>query len=264
MPSIDPSHPGFTLLEPTNCLSWEIDRKAAAVSLVTASLSHGERKSALEDIRCTIDPGEFVFLVGPTGSGKSSFLKLITREFKPDDGEVWVQGEEVTNLPQREIPLLRRKMGVVFQDFRLLPERTVFENVAFALRVIGAPMKEIGPRTWEAIRTVGLSQAAKKFPRQISGGEQQRTAIARAIVNRPPLLLADEPTGNLDPTTSAEIMDVLRQINDSGTTVIIATHDERMVDYYRKRVIALENGRIVRDEARGSYNKQDHRHLYPG
>lgn len=255
--------PPFDYLSESTRIREMVDPNAA-VQLAGVTLQHDGRRTALDDISCSINPGEFVFLVGATGSGKSSFLKLLTREFRPTQGQVCVFGRDITDLKASMVPLLRRQMGVVFQDFRLLKDRTVFENVAFALRVIGVPSREIGPRVFNALRRVGLAAASKKFPGEISGGEQQRAAVARAIVNEPKMLLADEPTGNLDPDTSWEIMDLLRTINQSGATVVMATHNSAIVDDFRKRVIQLRNGRIVRDERRGAYSEQRNCTLYPG
>jgi cell division transport system ATP-binding protein len=223
------------------------------VEAVDVCLKHEEQTVALQDVRFRIECGEFVFVVGHTGSGKSSLLRLLNHELKPTSGQVWVDGQDVARMRPREIPALRRKIGVVFQDFRLLPDRTIEENVAFALRVIGVHGKELRARTFDALERVGLMSKGKMRPGQVSGGEQQRAAVARAIVNRPALLIADEPTGNLDPETSREIMRLLEQINESGTTVLVATHDQQVVDHMRRRVIELHRGHLVRDEARGRY-----------
>lgn len=223
------------------------------VELMYATLRHREQNLALHDVCFRVERREFVFLVGPTGSGKSSLLRLINRELKPTSGEVWVDGEDVARMEPRQIPSLRRKIGVVFQDFRLLPERTLEENVAFTLRAIGIHGREMKARTWEALERVGLAGKGKSYPNQVSGGEQQRAAVARALVNQPQLLLADEPTGNLDPETSLGIMELLEQINKSGTTVLVATHDHHNVDVMCKRVVGLRDGQVVRDEAYGRY-----------
>lgn len=223
------------------------------VEAVDVWLKHEEQTVALQDVRFRVDRGEFVFVVGHTGSGKSSLLRLLNHELKPTSGQVWVDGQDVAQMRPREIPALRRKIGVVFQDFRLLPDRTIEENVAFALRVIGVHGKELRARTFDALDRVGLMSKGKMRPGQVSGGEQQRAAVARAIVNRPALLIADEPTGNLDPETSREIMRLLEQINESGTTVLVATHDQQVVDRMRRRVIELHRGQMVRDEAQGRY-----------
>ncbi|WP_051275895.1 cell division ATP-binding protein FtsE [Desulfovirgula thermocuniculi] len=203
---------------------------------------------ALEDINLHVRKGEFVFLVGPTGAGKTTLLKLIFREELPTRGQVIFNGRNIARLRPREVPYLRRRIGIVFQDFRLLPTKTVYENVAFALEVTGTSGREIRRRVPEVLRLVGLEEKMHAFPAQLSGGEQQRVGIARAIVNNPPLLVADEPTGNLDPNTSWEIMDLFCRINAAGTTVIVATHAWDMVGAMDKRVVVLEGGRITRDD----------------
>lgn len=208
---------------------------------------------ALEDINVEIKAGEFVFLVGPSGAGKSTFIRLISREIEPTSGQIFVDGVDVMKLKRRDISYLRRQLGIVFQDFRLLNNRTAYENVAFAMQVIEAPSHKIRRRVEEVLELVGLKDRGDAYPGEMSGGEQQRIAIARAIVNDPLLVIADEPTGNLDPETSMEIMNIFSQINANGTTIIMATHDKTMVDYMQKRVIALENGRIVRDDRKGVY-----------
>jgi cell division transport system ATP-binding protein len=208
---------------------------------------------ALDDISLEIEDGEFTFLVGPSGSGKSTFLRLLLREEKATSGEVIVNGKDIAKMRSWKVPAFRRGMGAVFQDFRLLPEKTVTQNVAFALEVIGAPKSAVGPAVADALDLVGLTEMADRKPGQLSGGEQQRVALARAFVNKPPILIADEPTGNLDPATSLGIMRLLDRINRTGTTVIMATHDAAIVDQMRKRVIELVGGHIIRDEARGVY-----------
>jgi len=208
---------------------------------------------ALHDVTVEIDKGEFVFLVGPSGSGKTTFIRLLLREEHPDAGRIWVAGREIGHLSQWRVPYLRRNIGCVFQDFRLLPNKTVFENVAFALEVIGRPKHVITAQVPQVLDLVGLSKKRDSLPGQLSGGEQQRVAVARAFVNRPLVLLADEPTGNLDPATSQGIMRLLDRINRTGTTVVIATHDASMVDQMRRRVIELDHGSLVRDQARGVY-----------
>ncbi len=208
---------------------------------------------ALRDVSVSIPPGEFVFLVGPTGSGKSTFLKLIQRIEQPSTGRVVLDGRDVGALPSAEIPYLRRRLGVVFQEFKLLPDRSVADNVAFALRVTDVDPVEIAPRVQWALETVGLATRASDVPARLSGGEQQRVCLARAIVNRPRVLLADEPTGNLDPEAAWEIMHLLSAINLRGTTVLVTTHNSTLVDVLRRRVIALHAGRVVRDESRGLY-----------
>ncbi|MGZ5307930.1 MAG: cell division ATP-binding protein FtsE [Solirubrobacterales bacterium] len=211
----------------------------------------------LERATLRVDKGEFVFLVGPTGCGKTTLIKLLIRELKPTEGEVLIAGRDIAKLPESKIPFLRRRIGTVFQDFKLLPNRSVYDNVAYALQVIGAPRKEIKAKVPDALRLVGLAEKIKSYPEQLSGGEQQRLSIARAFVNHPPLLLADEPTGNLDPETSVGIMQLLYRINRTGTTVVVVTHDREMVDKMRRRVIALDEGRIVRDEAAGMYAEDE-------
>ncbi|EYR63254.1 hypothetical protein N866_01720 [Actinotalea ferrariae CF5-4] len=210
-------------------------------------------RPALDDVDLEVERGEFVFLVGASGSGKSTFLRLVLREERPTAGRVFVAGKDLSTLSTWKVPHLRRQIGAVFQDFRLLPNKTVFENVAFALQVIGKPKHHILTTVPDTLELVGLGGKEKRRPHELSGGEQQRVAIARAFVNRPPILLADEPTGNLDPTTSVGIMRLLDRINRTGTTVVMATHDDEIVDQMRKRVIELENGRMVRDQSRGVY-----------
>ena len=210
-------------------------------------------KPSLHDISLQIYAGEFVFLVGHSGSGKSTFIKLITLELKPSSGHIYVADEDLTTMRDWRVPYLRRNIGCVFQDFKLLPNKTVFENVSFALEVIGKSRHVIKTQVPEVLRLVGLQDKLNKRPDQLSGGEQQRVSIARAIVNRPPLLVCDEPTGNLDPQTSRGIMDLLERINRTGTTVLVATHDREMVDNMRRRVIALDNGQLTRDQDRGVY-----------
>lgn len=208
---------------------------------------------ALDNASLRVDRGEFVFLVGPTGCGKSTLIKLLIRELEPTEGEVEIAGRDINTLPEHQIPLLRRRIGTVFQDFKLLPDRNVYDNVAYALQVIGASRGEIKAKVPDALRLVGLSDKLQNRPHELSGGEQQRLSIARAFVNHPPLLLADEPTGNLDPQTSVGIMQLLHRINRTGTTVVVVTHDRDTVDKMRRRVIALDSGRVVRDQSAGVY-----------
>ena len=212
--------------------------------------------TGVDHLSLTIEDGEFVFLVGESGSGKSTLLKLLMRDLVPSEGTITVDGKDITKLRRKKVAELRRNMGIIFQDYRLLQKRTVYENVAFALEVIEVPTRKIRRSVPAALNLVGLSHKSKNYPNEISGGEQQRTAIARAIVNNPPLLLADEPTGNLDPRNSQEIMEVLDAINNRGTTVIVATHDRAIVDAMKKRVIHLENGVIVRDSMGGGYDDE--------
>jgi len=208
---------------------------------------------ALRDVSLDVAKQEFVFLVGPTGSGKSTLLRLLTREDRPDSGKIWVAGKDIGQLGSWKIPLLRRNLGCVFQDFKLLPNKTAYENVAFALEVIGRPSHVIRQQVPAVLDLVGLSKKRDHFPSELSGGEQQRVSIARAFVNRPLILLADEPTGNLDPSTSVGIMRLLDRINRTGTTVVMATHDSGIVDTMRRRVVELDRGALVRDQARGVY-----------
>ena len=208
---------------------------------------------ALQDVNLDIQKGEFVFLVGPSGSGKSTFLRLLLKEDEPDTGRIWVAGKDIAQLSTWKVPYLRRNIGCVFQDFRLLPNKTVHENVAFALEVIGRPKHVVESQVPQILDLVGLESKHSNLPHELSGGEQQRVAIARAFVNRPLILLADEPTGNLDPTTSVGIMRLLDRINRTGTTVVMATHDQSIVDSMRRRVVELDRGAMVRDQARGVY-----------
>ncbi|HMO10139.1 MAG TPA: cell division ATP-binding protein FtsE [Actinotalea sp.] len=219
---------------------------------VTKVYARGARP-ALDAVDLEIERGEFVFLVGASGSGKSTLLRLMLREERPTAGKVFVAGKDLSTLSTWKVPYLRRQIGTVFQDFRLLPTKTVFENVAFALQVIGKPKHHILATVPETLDLVGLGGKEKRRPHELSGGEQQRVAIARAFVNRPSILLADEPTGNLDPTTSVGIMRLLDRINRTGTTVVMATHDDEIVDQMRKRVVELDTGQVVRDQSRGVY-----------
>ncbi|WP_105616841.1 cell division ATP-binding protein FtsE [Vallitalea okinawensis] len=211
----------------------------------------------LEDVSLKIGKGEFVFIVGSSGSGKSTFLKLLLKEIDVTKGRMKVNGQDVTRLKRRKIPELRQSMGIVFQDFRLLPKKTLYENVAFAMEVRELGVKEIRRHVPMALSMVGLGHKARCYPHQISGGEQQRTAVARAIVNNPQILICDEPTGNLDPETSWDIINLLSDINHRGTTVIIATHDREIVDVMKKRVIEIDGGKIARDEKKGGYRYED-------
>ncbi|WP_293555030.1 cell division ATP-binding protein FtsE [Phascolarctobacterium sp.] len=208
---------------------------------------------ALQDVDIHIKPGEFVFVVGPSGAGKSTFIKMLFREVLPTTGSIFVNGVDILSLTPKEIPYMRRQLGIIFQDYRLLPDRTVYENVAFAMQVIETPHRKIKRRVLNVLDLVGLRHRANAYPNELSGGEQQRIAIARAIVNDPILVIADEPTGNLDPETSWDIMEIFKEINASGTTIVMATHDKEIVDAMGKRVVAIEHGNIVRDEASGVY-----------
>ena len=210
-------------------------------------------RPALRDVDLAVDRGEFVFLVGPSGSGKSTVLRLILREESPSSGTIHVAGKNLATLSSWRVPLLRRQIGTVFQDFRLLPNKTAYQNIAFALEVIGRPRSHIRKVVPEVLELVGLEGKEQRLPTQLSGGEQQRVAIARAFVNRPAILIADEPTGNLDPDTSVGILRLLDRINRTGTTVVMATHDSTLVDSVRRRVVELDDGRVRRDEARGVY-----------
>jgi cell division transport system ATP-binding protein len=209
--------------------------------------------AALRDASASIEKGEFVFLVGASGSGKSTFIRLLNREEVPSEGRIFVAGKDIAELSRWKVPYLRRNIGCVFQDFKLLPTKTVYDNVAFALDVIGRPRHVTATQVPAILELVGLGDKSKNYPHELSGGEQQRVSIARAFVNRPLILLADEPTGNLDPNTSVGIMKLLKRINDTGTTVVMATHDRGIVDAMRKRVIELERGEIIRDQSRGVY-----------
>ncbi len=238
----------------------EVDEMAAPMGAPVITFDHvtktypaQPKKPALSDVTLQIFAGEFIFLVGHSGSGKSTFIRLLTREIKPTSGKIYVADEDLTTMRNWRVPYLRRNIGCVVQDFKLLPNKTVFENVAFALEVIGKSRHVIKTQVPEVLRLVGLSDKLNSYPDQLSGGQQQRVSIARAIVNRPPLLICDEPTGNLDPQTSRGIMDLLERINRTGTTVLVATHDREMVDNMRRRVIALDRGHLTRDQDRGVY-----------
>ena len=211
----------------------------------------------LDQATFSIDRGEFVFLVGSTGSGKSTVMRLLIKELEPTSGVIRVAGRDLEDITRKRVPYFRRNVGVVFQDFKLLPNRTVHDNVAYALQVTGGSRKEIRAKVPDVLRLTGLSTKLHNFPHQLSGGEQQRVSVARAFVNHPPLLLADEPTGNLDPETSIDIMRLLYRINRTGTTVVVATHDQAMVDRMRRRVLELSRGRVVRDEAAGFYTRDE-------
>ncbi|MBS2039729.1 cell division ATP-binding protein FtsE [bacterium] len=226
------------------------------VEYLSVNLTYPNGQQALKDVNLVVKKGEFVFLVGSTGSGKSSLLKMIHCELEPTTGAVYVDRQDLSELKKHQIPYLRRKLGVIFQDFRVLPHKTAYENVSFALEVTGVAHRFIRPRVRRALEMVNLSEKSHRLPGEMSGGEQQRVAIARALVNEPVLLIGDEPTGNLDPDTSWDIMQTLSQINASGTTVIVATHNSQIVDVMRKRVLVMHRGTILRDEERGMYAAQ--------
>src|ERR671919_65533 len=223
------------------------------IKLIDVTKDYKGAVRALKTVSVDIEKSEFVFIVGPSGSGKSTFLKLLTKEEEPSSGEVFVAGKNLSSLPRWRVPYLRRNVGCVFQDFKLLPSKTVFENVAFGLEVIGRPRAVVNRQVPQILELVGLGEKLDRFPDELSGGEQQRVSIARAFVNRPLILIADEPTGNLDPATSVGIMRLLDRINRTGTTVVMATHDHAIVDSMRRRVVELDEGMVVRDQLRGVY-----------
>jgi cell division transport system ATP-binding protein len=225
----------------------------AVISFSGVEKRYSATDLALGGISFDVYPGEFVFLVGQSGSGKSTTMKLLIKEIEPTAGEIRVAGRDLTRIPRQRVPYYRRNLGVVFQDYKLLPNRTVYENVAYALQVTGGSRREIRDKVPDILRLTGLSTKLHNLPHQLSGGEQQRVAIARAFVNHPPLLIADEPTGNLDPETSIGIMQLIYRINQTGTTVLVATHDVAMVDKMRRRVIELAGGKVIRDEQAGAY-----------
>ncbi|MTB48353.1 cell division ATP-binding protein FtsE [Streptococcus uberis] len=229
----------------------------ALIEMKGVTKKYRRSTTALRDINFTVNQGEFVYLVGPSGAGKSSLIKLLYREEQVTSGSLFVGEFNLTKLKGKHVPILRRNIGVVFQDYKLLPKKTVFENVAYAMEVIGEKRRQIKKRVPEVLELVGLKHKMRSFPDQLSGGEQQRVAIARAIVNNPKLLIADEPTGNLDPEISWEIMQLLERINVQGTTILMATHNSHIVNSLRHRVIAIEDGRIVRDEEEGEYGYDD-------
>ena len=223
------------------------------ISLSRVTKVYKETVTALDDVSIEIAKGEFVFVVGPSGSGKSTLIRLLLKEEEPTTGDIYVAGKHIGKMSPWKVPYLRRNLGTVFQDFKLLPDKTVFDNVAFALEVIGKPRHVMHQRVPEILNLVGLGDKLQNYPDELSGGEQQRVSIARAFINRPLILLADEPTGNLDPATSVDIMKLLDRINRTGTTVVMATHDNAIVDAMRRRVIELDSGKVVRDQARGVY-----------
>ncbi len=224
------------------------------IRLIDVQKEYDNGTKALRGVNVRIDDGEFVFLVGPSGSGKSTVIKLITGEIAATEGRLMVNGYNLNNISPRQIPYMRRTLGIIFQDFRLIEKKTVYENLAFAMRAIGAANRELRRRIPYVLQLVGLEQKADRYPGQLSGGEQQRVAIARALVNNPSMIIADEPTGNLDPQRSLEIMMLLERINELGTTVLVVTHEKALVNRFTKRVVAIENGRIISDETGGYYN----------
>ena len=224
------------------------------IRLIDVYKEYDNGTKALKGVSVRIDDGEFVFLVGPSGSGKSTLIKLITAEIAPTEGRVMVNGFNLNSITPRQVPHMRRTLGVIFQDFRLIEKKTVYENLAFAMRAIGASNRELRRRIPYVLQLVGLDQKGDRYPGEISGGEQQRVAIARALVNNPSMIIADEPTGNLDPQRSLEIMMLLERINELGTTVLVVTHEKNLVNRFAKRVVAIENGRIISDETGGYYN----------
>ncbi|WP_390407449.1 cell division ATP-binding protein FtsE [Lacticaseibacillus jixiensis] len=211
---------------------------------------------AMKDLNITVEPGEFVYVIGPSGAGKSTFIKMLYHELIPTEGTIVINDYDFATMKPAEVPFMRRQLGIVFQDFKLLPRLTVYENVAYAMQVIETPDKDIRPRVQEVLRLVGLEQKIRRFPSELSGGEQQRVSIARAIVNKPKIVIADEPTGNLDPETAEGIMEILEKVHANGTTVIMATHNQQMVDEHTHRVLEIAGGRIIRDDKEGSYQSE--------
>lgn len=230
---------------------------SSVIDFRAVTKKYGTGAFGLDEATFSIDRGDFVFMIGSTGSGKSTVMRLLIKELEPTEGTILVAGRDISSIKRRQVPFYRRNIGVVFQDFKLLPNRTVYDNVAYALQVTGHSRKEIRAKVPDILRLTGLSTKLHNYPDQLSGGEQQRVSIARAFVNHPPLLLADEPTGNLDPETSIDIMRLLYRINRTGTTVLVATHDHAMVDKMRRRVLELSRGRVVRDEATGLYTRDE-------
>ena len=223
------------------------------IEIVEATKIYENSVKGINKMNLSINQGEFVFVVGSSGSGKSTLVRLLLKEIELSEGQIFVGGRDISKLSRRDMPYYRRKMGVVFQDFRLLKDKTVYDNVAFAMQIVEAPLREIRRSVPQVLSMVGLSRKMRAYPNQLSGGEQQRTALARAIVNKPPLLVADEPTGNLDPGTAWEIITILEDINENGTTVVVATHAKEIVDNMQKRVVGLRSGFIVSDVERGGY-----------
>lgn len=249
-----------------NCEYWfsnlkkglsKTENPMGIIEMKDVSKKYGNGTTALRGVSVNVEAGEFAYIVGPSGAGKSTFIKLLYREEKLDKGSLKVGKFDLAKIKKRDVPLLRRSVGVVFQDYKLLPKKTVFENIAYAMEVIGEKPRNIKKRVMEVLDLVGLKHKIRSFPNELSGGEQQRIAIARAIVNNPKVLIADEPTGNLDPENSWEIMNLLERINLQGTTILMATHNSQIVNTLRHRVIAIEDGRVVRDEAEGEYGYDD-------
>ena len=247
----------FSVYAGTHALALERNETNRMIRMKNVSKIYENGAVALDHVNIEIAKGEFVFVVGVSGAGKSTFIKMLFREELPMEGELFVNGHDVVHMDMTDVPYLRRGLGVIFQDYRLLSDKTVYENVAFAMRVIEAPRQMIQRRVNAVLDVVGLRDKYRDFPSQLSGGEQQRVAIARAIVNDPAILIADEPTGNLDPETSWDIVDIFKRINAAGTTIVMATHDKNIVDTMQRRVVAIEDGKIVRDEQRGGYGYED-------
>ena len=247
----------FSVYAGTHALALERNETNRMIRMKNVSKIYENGAVALDHVNIEIAKGEFVFVVGVSGAGKSTFIKMLFREELPTEGELFVNGHDVVHMDMTDVPYLRRGLGVIFQDYRLLSDKTVYENVAFAMRVIEAPRQMIQRRVNAVLDVVGLRDKYRDFPSQLSGGEQQRVAIARAIVNDPAILIADEPTGNLDPETSWDIMDIFKRINAAGTTIVMATHDKNIVDTMQRRVVAIEEGKIVRDEQRGGYGYEN-------
>ena len=247
----------FSVYAGTHALALERNETNRMIRMKNVSKIYENGAVALDHVNIEIAKGEFVFVVGVSGAGKSTFIKMLFREELPTEGELFVNGHDVVHMDMTDVPYLRRGLGVIFQDYRLLSDKTVYENLAFAMRVIEAPRQMIQRRVNAVLDVVGLRDKYRDFPSQLSGGEQQRVAIARAIVNDPAILIADEPTGNLDPETSWDIMDIFKRINAAGTTIVMATHDKNIVDTMQRRVVAIEDGKIVRDEQRGGYGYEN-------
>ena len=247
----------FSVYAGTHALALERNETNRMIRMKNVSKIYENGAVALDHVNIEIAKGEFVFVVGVSGAGKSTFIKMLFREELPTEGELFVNGHDVVHMDMTDVPYLRRGLGVIFQDYRLLSDKTVYENVAFAMRAIEAPRQMIQRRVNAVLDVVGLRDKYRDFPSQLSGGEQQRVAIARAIVNDPAILIADEPTGNLDPETSWDIMDIFKRINAAGTTIVMATHDKNIVDTMQRRVVAIEDGKIVRDEQRGGYGYEN-------